>query len=56
MYPLLGKDVFSVLWSDPSLYKEKPTIIDQAGLDARGDRAGWLPAVSYCSALIDGLV
>jgi hypothetical protein len=21
-------DVFSVLWSDPSLYNEKPTIID----------------------------
>jgi hypothetical protein len=23
-----------------------------AGLDARSDRAGWLPAVSYCSALL----
>jgi hypothetical protein len=23
-----------------------------AGLDAKTDRAGWLPAVSYCSALL----
>jgi hypothetical protein len=23
-----------------------------AGLDAKSDRAGWLPAVSYCSALL----
>jgi hypothetical protein len=25
---------------------------DKAGLDAKSDRAGWLPAVSYCSALL----
>jgi hypothetical protein len=24
----------------------------RAGLDAKSDRAGWLPAVSYCSALL----
>jgi hypothetical protein len=24
-----------------------------AGLDAKSDRAGWLPAVSYCSALLE---
>jgi hypothetical protein len=23
-----------------------------AGIDARSDRAGWLPAVSYCSAML----
>jgi hypothetical protein len=23
-----------------------------AGLDAKSDRAGWLPAVSYCTALL----
>jgi hypothetical protein len=26
-------------------------MLEVAGLDAKGDRAGWLPAVSYCSAL-----
>jgi hypothetical protein len=25
-----------------------------AGLDAKSDRAGWLPAVSHCSALLSG--
>jgi hypothetical protein len=27
-----------------------------AGLDAKSDRAGWLPAVSYCSALLSSSI
>jgi hypothetical protein len=36
-YPLVrATDVFSVLWSDPRLYKEKPTIIDSSSYPCGG--------------------
>jgi hypothetical protein len=34
------------------LTQNKYMAMGPAGLDAKSDRAGWLPAVSYCSALL----
>jgi hypothetical protein len=54
---LLGT-MFSV-WFVQSGYKRSKVVGESnkwpwvpAGLDAKSDRAGWLPTVSYCSALV----
>jgi hypothetical protein len=56
--PIIKKTKPSLLSKEEQRKKEKTKVltlnrnmtIGPSGVDAKSDRAGWLPAVSYCSA------